>query len=260
MRNLLYANFMRLWKSRTFWACMALMAFFGLRVFYFLTKEEGILDSPSFLFLTDVSILLSVYYSSFISGEYGDGIIRNKLMVGAVRPAVYFANLISCIAAGFLMCAAFILPNWVLTYLFFGQSEWVDYIYTPGQVMLSLLASTAVIVSYSAIFSMIGMNIQHKAAGPVAVVFAAAALYLNGMICETELAFYQQDPERFHYSKTRLAYYHLFGEWLPGGQVRLLSSHAGNPYRALELVMYSLIIIAASTGAGLLLFRRRDLK
>lgn len=260
MRNLLRANFMRLWKSRTFWGCMALMAFYGFRVVYHLREGDGTLDSPSFLFFTDVGILLAVYYAAFVSGEYGDGIIRNKLMVGMTRPAIYFANLISCITAGLLMCVAFIIPNWTLTYIFFGQIRRVHYIRTPSQLVLSLLASAVVIVSYSALFSMLGMNIQHKAAGPVAVVAAASALYLNGMQCGTELALYQQAPERYHYSNLRLVYDHLFAEWLPGGQARIYGQNVGCPSRALELMAYSFVVIAVSTGIGLLLFRRKDLK
>ena len=260
MRNLLHANFMRLRKSRTFWACMALMAFHGLRLVYHLREGDGTMDSPTFQFFTDVGILLAVYYAAFVSGEYGDGIIRNKLTVGMTRPAIYFSNLISCIAAGLLMCAAFIIPNWTLTYIFFGQSRRVNYIRTPGQLMLSLLASAVVIVSYSALFSMLGMNIQHKAAGPVAVVSAASVLYLNGMVCGTELALYQQSPERYQYSGLRLVYDHLFAEWLPGGQARIYGPNVGCPPRALELMAYSLVVIVVSTGVGLLLFRRKDLK
>lgn len=34
MRNLPCANFQRVWKSKIFWTCMALMLFYGLRLAY----------------------------------------------------------------------------------------------------------------------------------------------------------------------------------------------------------------------------------
>ncbi len=260
MRNLLCANFHRVWKSRIFWVCMALMLFYGLRVVYSLRDGAGTLDGPTFLFLTQVWFLLAAWYSSFLSGEYGDGAIRNKLAVGAVRPAIYFADLLTCITVGLLLCAAFILPNWTLTYLFFGHTPRVHYVCPPGQIALCLLAGVLVIVSFSAIFSMVGMNIQHKAAGPVAVIMTACVIYLNGLVCSTELELYRQAPERFNYSVFRLAYDQFFAEWLPGGQARYYAMHVGGSGMAPVLAAYSLAVILVSTAAGLFLFRRKDLK
>lgn len=260
MRNLLCANFHRMRKSRTFWVCMALMMFYGLRMVYSLRDNSGTIDSPTFLFFTDVWFLLAAWYSSFISGEYGDGAVRNKLMVGAVRPDIYFANLITCIAAGLLMCAVFIIPNWTLTYFFFRHTSAVHYVSSAGEVTACLLAGALVIVSYSTIFSMVGMNIQHKAAGPVAVILTACVIYLNGLICDTELTLYRQAPERFSYSGFKLAYLRFFAEWLPGGQGRYYVTHTGNSGKAPMLAACSLAVIAASSGIGLLLFRRKDLK
>lgn len=263
MRNLLHANFHRVWKSRIFWGCMALMLLYGLRLVYSLQEalQEGwTQDHPAFLFFTQVWFLLAAWYSSFLSGEYSDGAVRNKLVVGAVRPAIYFADLVTCIAVGLMLCAAFILPNWTLTSFFFGHSDAVNYIHSPGQTAVDLLAGALVIVSYSAIFSAVGMNIQHRAAGPVVVILTACVLYLNGLVCDMELALYCQAPEPLKYSRLRLAYDRFFAEWLPGGQGRYYVMHAGSSGKAPVLAAYSLIVIAASTAAGLLLFRRKDLK
>ena len=260
MRNLLCANFQRVWKSKIFWISMALMLFYGLRLVYSLRDGAGTMDSPTFLFHTNVWFLLAAWYSSFLSGEYGDGAIRSKLAVGTVRPAIYFADLLTCIAVGLLLCVAFIVPNWTLTYLFFRHSGSIHYVCPPGQVALCLLAGVLVIVSYSAIFSAVGMNIQHTAAGPVAVILTACVIYLNGMVCGTELALYYQASVPPDYSKLRLAYDHFFAEWLPGGQGRYYAMNVGGTEKAPVLAVYSLAVIIISTAAGLLLFRRKDLR
>ncbi len=75
-----------------------------------------------------------------------------------------------------------------------------------------------------------------------------------------ELALYCQAPEPLKYSRLRLAYDRFFAEWLPGGQGRYYVMHAGSSGKAPVLAAYSLIVIAASTAAGLFLFRRKDLK
>lgn len=53
---------------------------------------ETYIDSAFFSVAIYIGIILSVFCSLFIRTEYSDGTIRNKLIVGQKRSAVYFAK------------------------------------------------------------------------------------------------------------------------------------------------------------------------
>ena len=116
MNKLLSANFMRLKKSKIFWCCMIFMvilALIGPVGQYFQAQKyasfEPMIDGQLFTFAMFIGIVLSTFCGLFLGIEYGDGTIRNKVVVGHKRSSIYLANLITCIAAGLAMCAAFML-------------------------------------------------------------------------------------------------------------------------------------------------------
>lgn len=170
MRNVLSANFLRLKHSRILLLCLAYMLYDGLRLFYSASQAAagtGTRMAPSFQFFWLGGIVFAVYCSFFISGEYGEGGVRRKVAAGAPRPAVYLANLTSCTLASLLMCGGYILANWTLEYFVLGGTGVLEYTQTPGQIALLLLECVVVTVSYNAIFTLVGMNIQHKTGGPL---------------------------------------------------------------------------------------------
>ena len=81
MRNLLRANFSRLWKSKALWLCAA-----GAFAF-----------SAAFL-------------SLFLGVEYQDGTLRNKIIAGHARWKVYAASLLSGAAGCWV-----VLLGWLLS-------------------------------------------------------------------------------------------------------------------------------------------------
>ena len=112
---LLRANFYRLWRSASFWAAVSVM--FGIGVFELAVgvhaQRQGTpvpLDNRYMLFVLMSGVVLSAFCSLFVGAEYSDGAIRNKIAVGHSRAAVYLANLVTCSAAGVLICLGYILP------------------------------------------------------------------------------------------------------------------------------------------------------
>ena len=262
MRNLLAANFMRLGRSRILWLCMAYMLYDGLRLFYGATKLTGDVYSrwaPSFQFLWFAGIAFALYCSFFISGEYADGGIRNKLIVGTSRLGIYLANLIFCTAACLLICAAYILPNWTLEYFFVGERGGLEYIRTSAEIALVLVECVLVVLSYNAIFLMIGMNIQHKTGGPIAVFLSAAALAYFGQDSRSMLLLYDSSPERYNFSPPVMFRHKLFSDWLPGGQA-VHCIELGGFQDPKIMILHALVVVTASTAVGICLFQRKDLK
>jgi len=105
MSRLLAANLTRLKKSHAFLAEIIFMILFGVYepiVRYINGKKSGEivpLDNGFFLCVALLLILAAVLCSLYIGTEYSDGTIRNKVIVGRRRTAVYLANLVACALA-----------------------------------------------------------------------------------------------------------------------------------------------------------------
>lgn len=116
MSKLLSANFSRMKKDKIFMLSTAFM--FGMGVFmplmnYFFVKKldhPAYLDDGFFACAPIIGIVLSILCSLFIGTEYSDGILRNKIIIGQKRVAIYLSNLITCIIAGIIMCSVFFIP------------------------------------------------------------------------------------------------------------------------------------------------------
>lgn len=262
MRKLLSANLMRLGRSRTLWFCMAYALYESLMVFYNATvmaRQDTSRWAPSFQFLFPAGIFFAIYCSFFISGEYADGGIRRKLMVGAPRPLVYLASFASCTAASLLICGVYILTNWPLEYFLVGPAGGLQYTQSPSQTALLLVEMVFAVASFNAIFTMIGMNVQHKVGGPVAVLVTAAALIYFGHDSRIMLLLYNSSPEMYRYSPLAMLRYKLFAEWLPGGQA-LHCVDLGSFWTSQGMILRSFIVIVVSGVIGMALFQRKDLK
>ena len=116
MLKLLRANLSRLWKTKIFWGAAALLALIGAAIplKFLIDNRSGASawtpDTACFTFAFLVPVLLSVLAALFIGSEYSDGTMRNKCIVGHRRGSIYPANLIVCMAAGAMLCAAYLLP------------------------------------------------------------------------------------------------------------------------------------------------------
>ena len=101
MNKLLSANFMRIKKNKTFWSGVIFM--FGLGIFFPVRRYVDMvqtgwvnnLDDGFYFCAVLIAIVMAVFCSMFIGTEYSDGTIRNKIIVGQKRSAVYLANAVT---------------------------------------------------------------------------------------------------------------------------------------------------------------------
>ena len=116
MTRLLSAGFLRLKKNKVFWGGLILMAAWGIfmpvkmhldavQMGYVYRIEDGF-----FVYAMGVGVVMAVFCSLFIGTDYNDGTIRNKIIVGGKRSAVYLANAAVSSVVGLAMCAAYLLP------------------------------------------------------------------------------------------------------------------------------------------------------
>ena len=102
MNKLLQANFSRLFRDKVFRISCVVMALAGagLPLAHYLDKrnngENWTADSTCFVFAFLAPILLSLAAALFVGSEYSDGTIRNKVIVGHRRPAIYLSAFVTC--------------------------------------------------------------------------------------------------------------------------------------------------------------------
>ena len=282
MIKLLRANFTRMRKDKIFWLCFAASAVFGIlrcvsgsqrmnQYHFEVTLESQIF--PSFCF---IGIASAVFSSIFIGTEYGDGTIRNKVIVGSTRDDIYLSNLITCAAASVLIECAYLAAVCAAGIPMFGF-----FTLSPLAALLWLAIGLLMTIAFAALFCLLAMLNQNKALTAIfSLLFVFAALifsvYLYSRLGEPEFVqsisistnadgttMYESGgdssmPNPLYIGDTQRAVYQTLLDILPAGQgVQLMDCNVVHP----ELMLvYSVLIIAGSTVAGVFVFRRKDLK
>lgn len=276
MRRLLRANFSRLMKNKLFWILTGVELFLGALfpvLHYMDNMDENAgwtMDSTIFIYALFVPLMVSLLTALFIGSDYSDGTIRNKLIAGHVRRKIYAANLITNVEAAFILCFAF-----GLSHICAGTPLLGWFVSDVKTIILYLLVTFAMTAACIAIFTLISMLCSNKAysvAGCILVIFMllfvgvriTAALnepetygaysYMSEGVTVEE----DETPNPNYVSGTKRRVYMFLNEFLPGGQMlRLSSMNAEHPGR---YAVYDGIIFALTTGCGIFLFKRKDLK
>lgn len=275
MTNLLRANLFRLRKTLIFWGGLAASAGFGAFMVYTRVSDYQrygtvfILDRIFFVFGIMTGFLLSMVVSTTLGTEYSDSTIRNKLTVGHLRRDVYLANLLSMILTGWLYCAAYALAVTVLGVPFAG---WLT---VPGKVIGVAFAGIFILeAAFCAIYTAISMNCSHKAATAIICMVAFFAMMVastyvysrleappelsNYVITVDGISTENLGPNPRYLEGTARTFYEFLFDLLPTGQsTQYFMLEFAHPLR---MILCALGITAVSTGAGLALFRRKDLK
>ena len=274
MTNLLRANFSRLKKDQTFWICVlaVLACSIGFMVLWCLENaERGALtdlDEFYFRFSASTGFFYAMFTCLFLSVEYGEGTIRNKLAVGHTRREVYLSNFITVFAASLCMAAAWLVGGLAgvpfLGFLTIG----------PAGTALCFAIIVGYTAAFSAIYTFIGMLNDRRS---VTVVTIAVWLILFLISGSFESALHEPEmitqmlvsvdggapaaitePNPYYISGLQREIYEFVVDFLPTGQSSLLQNlNIDHPVR---MLLSSLGITAAFTLGGLRLFERKDLK
>lgn len=285
MTKLLSANILRLWKNKFFWIGMVFMAVLGI----FLPINEYLnikrysdymvhLDDIFFDYVVFIGILLSIFCSLFIGTEYSDGTIRNKVVIGHSRIAIYLSNLFVSVLAGLLMCSANLL-------LCFGVGTPLLGFFAADMksVFIFVADSLIMMIAFSAIYTFIAMLCSSKAISGIVCVLGVFVCFCVNIFISSELSLPESyleyyiddgyteeelaeiiaeggDKNPFYVRGTKRQIYEFLDIFLPTGQVLHIVNFNWNPEHTILMPIYSILIIIVTTGGGLICFHKKDLK
>lgn len=231
MSKLLHANFARMLGSIEFMACALISLSFGFFNFLFCCMLKSASYQPTFE--TDffnmseaVVVITAVFVSLFFGTE--NAVVRNRLMVGHSRGAVYLANWLTAFCGVFVINMLSMLP-YTLAAPFCGVK--IGYI-SVEELMFSVLIEILAVAAAGGIYFLITVIVTRRsicAAG--AIVTAIILLSLSEV------------SDNWRYS--------------PGGQIGMLLNRE---YTSAVMPLWSLGLLAVSTAVGAIVFLRKDLK
>ena len=274
MRNLLSANFARLWKSPVFWVLEGAAALFAALVYGLAlvnTHDFGPAwaaeqaNANFFLEMMYLGSALAIFAGFYTGVEHSDGTLRNKLCVGHLRRNVYLANLLVCAAVGLLL---------LLTHALVACA--ISLAFLPAALALtrpawSLFCAASVLIAYAALFTLAAMLDTNRSRMLVVSLAASLALLVAGMMVsshlrdlELALQTVQARPEAFTDPEGRYqmllhmrTLFRVLEALLPPAQIMYLTGQSGGTW---YLPLCSLGSAMVNTAVGVAVFGRKDLK
>lgn len=271
MVKLLRADLAHTLKSKCFWVCLILS--FSLSVINNITLTPGWQENTSRLLLESHSnsvIFIAIYTALFLGTGYAHNTIRNKLIIGSRRTDIYISNLITVILGGWLIALAMIVPT-IFTVCVFGK----DFGMSEKEFAAKIITIICAFAAACAIFTLLGMLITSKSANTAITITATFALCVGAAVI---MSFLQQPEFITNYEMTvngmtqtapepnpmyiapgvKRDILTSLNDVLPTGQI--IQMETGEPHNAELMPLYSLGVISVTTAAGVLIFRRKDLK
>lgn len=278
MRKLLSANVMRLRKENVFWLVIAVMFVLGAGIPISIKIAEirlgtynGI-DAVFGQFAIFIGVVSAIFCSFFVGREYSDGTIRNKIISGKKRMDIYMANFVTCLFASLLMCIAFFLP-----YLGLGIPLLGSFHLEKEIVFWLSLTVVGLSMVFASLYNLIAMLNANKAVtSTICILLTFLFLFLGfqfrGMLNQPEIISglsYDENGVAYQEVEDFLNPSYLKG-WerqtvrfvynlIPGGQVAQCVGQGVSDDLS-QLPIYSLGLIAATTGIGVFCFDKKDLR
>lgn len=286
MSRLISAGFARMFKSRLLWMLAGVMLLLGIAVpasdyrSMVSALAMGYTAEPNFGYVffqyaPVVGFASAIFTGLFLGEEYNSGAIRNKLIVGHRRKDIYLSGLILSVCAALIMCLAYIASCCAVGLPLLGGFKEIG----AGTVISMVLGTLLTACAYGAIFTLIAMLCQSKSGAAVIclvlmMVMLFAGVFIQSRLSEPEIdsgyAMFDTEtgqmvfkeeprPNPSYVGGTTRVVFEFLNKFLPHGQaIHYSNLEVEDPLW--EMPLYSLIIIAATTGAGAVLFKKKDIR
>ncbi len=275
MSKLIYSGIARVQKNKVFWCCIISTVVFIVAVCvnqYYVKQNYNasiVFDKLFLSYAMLTGFVLAIFSSLFLGTEYSDGTVRNKLIVGHSRSAIYLANFLCCAAAGLFFDLVFIFVIGIIgipMFGFFKNNLWVIGMLAGNGLLLT--------ISYAALFTMMSMVITSRSingilcllvvlAGTIAAGILLARLqepeFISGIVISADGTQHADGWTNPLYLKPEIrAIYELIMDILPSGQSLMISDAAAA--HPLRMALFSIAEILFFTITGMCLFEKKDLK
>lgn len=260
MSRLLKASMRRMIKSKVFcfsvifqigFALVAILPMYGMEF----SVGNGFLLADSLLTL----VLSAVFVHFFLRSDYHEGMARNKIIMGHTRTKIYVSNLVSALTGSWIFFLTPISVSLVLapfTDVTLGVSA--EVFAARAAVFLAAEAAMCGIYVLAAFF--------FRNMGAAASFFIALAMFTVSIFGTLNAVSPEDTAEIFETAGIEVQLYQsnalndILLNVFPTSHIVKLMVTEPPINEMLLLPLYSLTIIAATTGLGILLFRKKDLK
>jgi ABC-type transport system involved in multi-copper enzyme maturation permease subunit len=228
------------------------------------------------IFVCGVYLLfaMAAFVAIFVGTEYSDGTIREKIIIGHTRQNIYFSKLIVCMAANMIMYVISIVFALFLGFIFLnGTTIPMSKILLHSAVeILAAFAITAFLLfvsmtvtnrSISAIISILSMMIMFGMTLTVCNRLSAEQYYEpysyiddlgNVVVVDGEM-----NPR--YLTGTKREVYKFLNDFMPVSQMyQILMYENGDILNFDWMVSFDVCTIIILTGAGVVLFKKKNLK
>ena len=270
MIKLLKAGFFRLKKDVIFWLFIFLtIGMAGFTLFRYLSNEGVYLDKILNEFIMYIGLFIAIFVSIFVGKEYGQGIIRNKIIVGHSRISIFLSNLIISIVVSLLCELIYLIIVFLIGIPLFGQMQM-----SFSQFAIVLLNTALVIISFCSIYNFITMICSEITISIsiciilfVAMFVAQAALGFTANSRKyIEHAFWDkgnkyiisQEPDSNYAGDEKVKQARMLYLFIPQGQAMEIES--GNLEYWVQMSISSIILICVVNIAGVCIFSKKELK
>ena len=289
MNNLIYAEFSRLFKSFIF--RLGALFSFGLAAFVIFMRYMDVVKHSSEYAQLPVSysnadglifaggfylvFTFAIFVSLFVGTEYSDGTMRNKLIVGHSRLKIYLSKLVVCAAANVLFHLLYIITTLLLGMLLIHGVS-----YALGILLKYTLWGVCVTLAFSALLVCLSMCIPNKATSAVIGLLLTIILVFSTMSISLRLSA-PEFLETYSYTDevtgqlvtvggerndeyltgTKRKIYTFLYDFLPTCQMYQIIQVSDAPIEHCGIfIAYDGLLLLLSTGAGILMFGKKDLK
>lgn len=267
MLNLLNESFSRLFKTKSFKVCLfiniimpafmiGLMKYLSVR----LNDEPNMSADDNLFFMTGMlPIFISIGCGLFIAKDFQQNTVRNKVICGYSRTAIYMTNWITSAFITLLYHFASTIVAVVLSAALFETGE----LFTKVNIYYSLIC-IPVLLSFTSITVAMTMSIRNTAGAifsflihELSAMFAiltffikseAFAKFLNYFMPMSQLSIIQMRNYNDGMFAIDTNYSEIMGYLIPKG------------FDAVAIPLYSVILIVAVTALGIWNFNKKDIK
>lgn len=280
MSRLLSADFAKLKKNKFFWICMIGMFLLGvfMTAMHYIAMQEYGENEPQitnilFSYALVVVFLIPAFVSLFVGTEYSDGTIRNKMIIGHTRSRIYLSNLIVCSIAGLVFCTCYLIGVFAVALPLYT----IDTDIWKGITIL-ILCSFVMSIAFTALCVLTALLCQNKALTAVVNILTACfllvmSIYIMNKLSEPEVypgysvmtdsgevEVLENEPNPDYLRGTEREIYQFFNDFIPTGQAVNITQAGGMAQSPGLLAAYSASIIIVSTGVGMFVFKKKDIK